>query len=137
MGCPRWTTNLNDVIPEGSSASIALTVSDADTAIALGSGDVAVLGTPRVVALCEEAAVAAIAGLLPEGETTVGTSIRMDHLSATGVGGTVTATATVAEVDDKKIAFVLIVEDRGKAAARGTHTRFVVNRRLFDGTFVG
>ncbi len=63
------------MISQGTAASISLTVTEQDTAIVLGSGDVAVLGTPRVVALCEEAAVAALAGFLPDGATTVGTSI--------------------------------------------------------------
>ncbi len=120
------------MIPKGASASIVLTVTDADTAVALGSGDVAVLGTPRIVALCEEASVAALSGSLPEGATTVGTSITIDHLIATGVGGTVTATATVTEVVGKKVSFGLVVEDGDRIAARGAHTRLVVDRARFQ-----
>ena len=116
----------------GTSTSIALKVSDADTAIALGSGDVAVLATPRVVALCEEAAVAGLAGSLPEGATTVGTSISVDHLIATGVGCSVTATATVTEVDGKKVSFSLVVKDGDRIAASGIHMRFIVDRQRFE-----
>lgn len=125
------------MIPQGVSASIVLTVTDADTAVALGSGDVAVLGTPRIVALCEEAAVAALSGSLPEGATTVGTSVNIDHLIATGIGGTVTATATVIEVEGKKVSFTLSVEDGGKIAASGSHTRFVVDRARFEESAIG
>lgn len=125
------------MIPQGASASIVLTVTDADTAVALGSGDVAVLGTPRIVALCEEAAVAALSGSLPEGATTVGTSVNIDHLIATGIGGTVTATATVIEVEGKKVCFTLSVVDGGKIAASGSHTRFVVDRARFEESAIG
>lgn len=102
-----------------------------DTAIALGSGDVAVLATPRVVALSEEAAVAALAGSLPGGATTVGTTITLDHLAASGVGSSVTATATVISVEGKKILFSVDVRESDKLVAKGTHTRFVVDRTRF------
>lgn len=123
---------LIEMISEGASSSVSLIVSDADTSIALGSGDVAVLGTPRIVALCEEAAVAALAEFLPEGSTTVGTSVSIDHLAPTGVGGAVIATATVTEVDGKKASFRLVVTDGDKIVARGTHTRVVVDRERFE-----
>lgn len=120
------------MISSGTSASISLVVADRDTAIALGSGAVAVLGTPRVVALSEEAAVAALAGSLPEGATTVGTNITLDHLVATGVGSTVTATATVTSVEGRKISFSVEVRESDKLAARGTHSRFIVDRARFE-----
>ena len=120
------------MITEGTSESASLVVSDADTALAIGSGDVAVLGTPRVVALCEEAAVGALAGQLPDGATSVGTHVSIDHLIATAVGGTVTATATVTRVQDKKISFDIELLEGNRTAARGTHTRFIVDRVRFE-----
>lgn len=66
-------------IEMGTSATVRLVVGDSDTAIALGSGDVPVLGTPRIVALMEQAAVAALAGTLDEGVTSVGTRITVDR----------------------------------------------------------
>lgn len=119
------------MISSGTSASISLVVMEQDTAIALGSGDVAVLATPRVVALSEEAAVAALAGSLPGGATTVGTTITLDHLAASGVGSSVTATATVISVEGKKILFSVDVRESDKLVAKGTHTRFVVDRTRF------
>lgn len=119
------------MISSGMSASISLVVLEQDTAIALGSGDVAVLATPRVVALSEEAAVAALAGSLPGGATTVGTTITLDHLAASGVGSSVTATATVISVEGKKILFSVDVRESDKLVAKGTHTRFVVDRTRF------
>jgi predicted thioesterase len=120
------------MITEGITASTSLVVTAADTAVALRSGDVVALGTPRVVALCEQAAVAALAGLLPEQSTTVGTNINIDHLAATPVGGTVTASATVTAVDGRTISFSLVVVEGEGDVARGVHTRAVVDRKRFE-----
>lgn len=119
------------MISPGISASVSLVVTEHDTAIAFGSGDVAVLATPRVVALSEEAAVAVLAGSLPEGATTVGTNITLDHLAATGVGSSVTATAAVTSIEDKQVSFSVEVRENDKLVARGTHTRFIVDRTRF------
>ena len=70
-----------------------LDVRDGDTAVALRSGEVAVLGTPRLIALCEEASLQAIAGQVADGHTTVGMRVQLDHLAPTAVGFTVTAEA--------------------------------------------
>ena len=53
-----------------------MTVTDADTALAWRSGSVPVLASPRVIALCEEASIAALAGALGEGETSVGMRVQ-------------------------------------------------------------
>ena len=68
-----------------------MTVTDADTAIAWRSGSVPVLATPRVIALCEEASVAALAGALREGETSVGMRVQIDHVQPTAIGADVSA----------------------------------------------
>lgn len=120
------------MISEGASASISLTVTSDDTAIAFGSGDVAVLGTPRVVALCEEAAVAALAGQLPEGATSVGSNVNIDHTAASAIGRTVLASATVSAIEGRKISFDLVVTESDTIAARGTHIRYVVDRSRFE-----
>src|SRR4051812_4552693 len=70
----------------GVRAELHHVVTDADTAASLRSGDVAVLGTPKVVALCEEVAIQAIAGSLPPGHTTVGMRVQIEHLQPTAVG---------------------------------------------------
>lgn len=119
------------MIIKGMTGTAELTVSDRDTAIALGSGDLSVLGTPRVVALCEEAAVAVLAGLLPPGATSVGTQIQIDHTAASAVGASVTAKATVLGVESKKITFDVELVDRDSVVASGTHTRFIVDHDQF------
>ena len=122
------------MIDVGLSEVISATVMAGDTAIALGSGDVAVLGTPRVVALCEEAAVAVLAGVLPQGSTSLGTRIHVDHVAASAVGAAVTAKATVSGVEGKEVTFEVELLDGDTVAAVGTHTRFIVDRIRFEGS---
>jgi len=120
-------------IEPGMAAVVGLVVEEADTAIALGSGDVPVLGTPRVVALMEQAAVSAIAGSLDEGFTSVGTRIAVDHLAPSFVGATVEAVAEVVGVDDHAISFRITAHEGDRLVARADHTRFIVNRHQFLG----
>lgn len=114
------------------SASVELVVSDADTAIALGSGTVPVLATPRVVALVEAAACRAVEAGLEPGQTTVGTRIELDHLRPTPVGGHVTAHAELTAVDRARLTFnVHATDGDGQVVARGIHTRAIVDAARF------
>jgi predicted thioesterase len=97
----------------------------------VGSGDVPVLGTPRLLALAEAATVRATAGRLPGSATSVGTRIELEHLAATPIGGTVTATATLSTVDGRRLAFTVAVRDGEQLVARGTIERVVVDRERF------
>ncbi|MBT8202531.1 MAG: thioesterase [Acidimicrobiia bacterium] len=116
----------------GLTAEIALVVGDADTAIAFGSGDVPVLATPRLIALCEEATVAAIAGQLPDGTTTVGTRVEADHTRASFAGDSVTARATLVDADGRRLQFTVTVGDReGTPVAVARIWRVVVERDRF------
>lgn len=118
-------------ISVGATATLGFTVHESDTAVALGSGDVAVLGTPRLVAWCEAATVAAVENGLEAGQTTVGTTVSIDHLAPTAVGGAVTVMATVSTVDGRQITFdVTAADDRGPIG-RGAVTRVVVDRERF------
>ena len=134
---PDGVRNLTAMIQSGLNASITLVVDEASTAIALGSGDVPVLGTPKVVALCEEAAVAAIDGQLESGQTTVGTHISLDHTAPSKVGSTVVATATVISTDDRSVAFAVEVTEADQTVATATHRRAIVNRDQFLSRFSG
>lgn len=119
------------MVSTGASATIVHVCDERSTAISLGSGDVPVLGTPKVVALAEEAAVAAIAGALEPGTTTVGTHVDIAHVAPTPIGGTVRATAVVTEVDRRRIGFSIEVVDGDTVVAQGSHRRAVVDRRRF------
>jgi predicted thioesterase len=115
----------------GLTAKVQLTVSDADTAQALGSGDVPVLGTPRVVALAEAATVAATARVLESGQTTVGVRVELDHRSATPVGRSVVAEALLTKVDGRRLTFEVTVRDGDTVAAEGRVERVLVDRHRF------
>jgi predicted thioesterase len=111
----------------GRTASVALVVTDADTAIALRSGDVPVLGTPRVLALVEEASVKAVEGAVPSGQTTVGMRVQLDHLQPTKVGTRVEAEATLEKVEGRRLTFTVSVTDQSGLIAVAKITRVIVD----------
>lgn len=116
----------------GRGATATMTVTEADTAIALRSGDVPVLGSPRVVALAEEAAVAAVAGSLPEDRTSVGVTVELEHNAPSRIGEQVTAEATLEVVDGRKLQFAISVRNAsGVEVANLRHRRVVVARDSF------
>ena len=115
----------------GLHGSAKLVVGDADTAIAHHSGDVPVLATPRLIALCEEAAIVAVAGELISGTTTVGMRVQVDHLAPTNVGSSVAAEATLEKVEGRRLTFTVSVSDHGGLVAAGKVTRVVVNTEHF------
>ncbi|MFF4894203.1 thioesterase family protein [Micromonospora chersina] len=115
----------------GLTARVELTVTDTDTAQAVGSGDVPVLGTPRLLALAEAATVAATATRLPSGSTTVGTRVELEHRAATPVGRTVAARAELVKVDGRRLTFEVIVTDGNEVVATGRVERALVDRQRF------
>ena len=115
----------------GRTASVALVVTDADTAIALRSGDVPVLGTPRVLALVEEASVKAVEGALSPGETTVGMRVQLDHLQPTKVGTRVVADATLEKLEGRRLTFTVAVTDQCGLIAVAKVTRVIVDVERF------
>ena len=115
----------------GRTATVTLVVAEADTALALRSGDVPVLGTPRVIALAEQATVEALDGVLPEGRTTVGYQVQLAHLTPTPIGGTVVAEATLEQVEGRRLTFRVSVNDARGLVAAGRITRVIVERTRF------
>ena len=117
--------------PPPSSATATLTVGEADTAIALRSGDVAVLGTPRIVALCEEATCAAFGPQLEPGETTVGTRVEIAHRLPVAIGEQVVAVATLERTEGRRLRFTVSVTSEKGLVAAGKISRAVVDRKAF------
>src|SRR5436309_8511608 len=116
-------------VETGLSGAVDLVVTDADTALAQHSGSVPVLGTPRIVALCEEATVAAVAGSLAEGQTTVGMRVELSHLAPTNVGSKVRAEATLEKTEGRRLTFTVSVSDDHGLVAAGKITRVVVDEQ--------
>lgn len=118
------------------SAEITHTVTADDTAIALGSGDLPVLATPRLLAWCEEATCAALD--LDPARTSVGTRVDIEHLAASPVGAVVTATATVIHTDGRLLRFQVVVQDSsGQLLGTGEVRRVVVDRERFMNRVAG
>ena len=115
----------------GLSARVELTVTEADTAQNLGSGDVPVLATPRVLALAEAATVAATARQMPGGLTTVGVRAEVEHHTATPIGRRVNAVATLTKVDGRKLIFEVVVRDGETTVADVRVERVILDRQRF------
>ena len=126
--------------PEGAAqARLEREVTPADTARAIGSGSLEVLGTPRLLAWCEAATCAAIDPLLDQGTTSVGTRVSLDHLAASPVGARLEVAATRTHVDGRLHRFAVATRELGpdgapgKIVASGEVTRIVVDTERFLG----
>ena len=115
----------------GLNAEITLTVTEMDTATKWGSGLVPVFGTPSLVGLMEAAAVKALDGKLPEGQTTVGGHIDVRHLAATPVGMQVRARAELTSIDGKKLTFRIEALDDVEKIGEALHERVVIDKEKF------
>ena len=114
-------------------ATLTFRVTDADTALAVGSGSLPVLGTPRLLAWLEAATCAALDPVLTEGSTSVGTRVQLEHLAASPVGASVEVSASSAYVDGRLHRFTVSARDvsSGKVLAAGEITRVVVDAERF------
>jgi len=122
------------------SATLTFTVTDDDTAAAVGSGSLPVLGTPRLLAWCEAATCAALEPTLSDGSTSVGTRISLEHLAASPVGQEVEVSASTTYVDGRLHRFTVRARHLGgdgKVIGSGEVTRVVVDAERFLGRLQG
>ena len=120
----------------GMKGEVSTLVEREDTAVEVGSGSLLVYATPCMVALMEGAACEAVEAAMPEGQTTVGTSLAISHLSATPVGLEVRAEAEVIAVEGKIITFSVTAYDEAGKIGEGTHKRCIVtSQRFLDKTY--
>jgi fluoroacetyl-CoA thioesterase len=128
----------------GLEAAFRYTLAEADTAAAVGSGDVPVLATPRLLALAEAATVAAISPHLPQGVTSVGTSASLEHRRASPIGAELVVEAELTEIDGRRLVFSFIARESGhqtgapdddggddRVVGAGTVERVLVDRQAF------
>jgi fluoroacetyl-CoA thioesterase len=119
----------------GLSAQLELTVGPEDTAEHFRSGDVPVLATPRLIALCEEATCRATDGHLTDVQASVATRVQFDHLAPVAVGGVVMAEATLVKVEGRRLIFTVSAArlggDGGGLVGAGRVTRVLVDRAAF------
>ena len=123
-----------DGLTTGARATLRITVTDADTALAAGSGDVPVLATPRLLALAEAACCAAIAPRMTPDRTSVGTVVRLEHRQASPVGAELDIEAELTEISGSRLVFMFIArpaDDSDRVVGAGTVERVVVDRERF------
>ena len=123
----------------GKTANATTVVTDANTAKAVGSGNLPVFSTPMMVALMEEAACNVLAEFLnteqkaeqKSEQSSVGTQINVEHTAASPIGAVITASATITAVDGRKVSFDLHARDEKNDIGKGTHTRFIIDVERF------
>ena len=118
-------------ITVGMKGEVGTLVEREDTAKEVGSGSLLVYATPCMVALMEGAACEAIQEALSDTQTTVGTELNIQHISATPVGLEVRAEAEVIAVEGKVITFQVTAFDEAGEIGNGTHKRVIVNAQKF------
>ncbi len=106
-------------------------VTEEDLVSKLGNIPIAVLSTPRLIQLLESAAVAAIRDFIPQDQVSLGTEVRMKHLSATPLGMKVTANALLKGIEKNRLSFLVDAYDEKEKVAEGEHERILVSKERF------
>lgn len=130
LGLPGFFVYMSDLTP-GLIGETTQVVTTEYTAASMGSGLVRAYATPALVALMENAAVAATRDKLPAGQTTVGIEINIRHLAATPIGMQVRARAELTRVEGRRLFFTVDAWDDVEKIGEGTHARFVVDEERF------
>lgn len=110
----------------GTVHEINVTVEDNMTAESMKSGSLPVLATPYMIALMEQASAELCQQFLPEGISTVGTMVNIQHLAATSLGAPVRTVATLTAFDGRKASFDVVSYDNAGVIGKGTHERFTI-----------
>jgi predicted thioesterase len=121
----------SETLNPGLSATLSARVTEENVAAAWGSGNLPVFATPAMIALMESAAAAAVQDKLPPGCSTVGTELKVRHLSPTPVGLEVRAVAELVEQDRRRLSFKVEAWDPAGKIGEGTHERFIVENDRF------
>lgn len=112
---------------EGTSYIKEITVTKNDTAIKMGSGDLEVYATPAMIALMENASKSLVINDLPEGFTTVGIEMNVQHIKSSPIGANIKCRATLIKIDRKKLFFEVEASDDNGLIGKGSHIRYIVN----------
>lgn len=116
----------------GEKNSVELVVTESDTALAMKSGSLKVLATPKLICLVEEAAANLAEKFLPAEYTSVGISVDVKHTAPTPVGLKVRVEVELIEVDGRKLTYDVSASDAEGEVLSGRHDRFIVNREKFQ-----
>lgn len=121
-----------DDLKPGRTGHAEMIVGTNDTAPRVGSGRIAVLATPVMINLIEEAALDAVEAVLPDGKQSLGTHLDVSHIAATPVGMRVTATAELVRIEGRKLIFRVEARDEADLIGEGMHSRVVVTAATFS-----
>ncbi len=108
-----------------------MTVGEDDTATSHGTGDVAVLSTPRLLQLMQNATMDALDGHLPDGMMTAGLRINLDHLHGSGVGTTVTSKAVLTRLEGRRLVFEVEAHANDRLVGIGRIIRVQIDKESF------
>jgi len=122
---------MSQILVPGIRLTTNKTVTESDAASIYGPGYQNVFSTPAMIALMQQTAMRAVEACLDEGEVTVGTEINVKHLKAARVGESVTCTATLKEVNGRRLLFHVVVIDEAGKIGEGHHERFIIEHRKF------
>lgn len=106
-------------------------VGEGDLVRQLGNIDVDVLATPRLVQLMEAAAVQTIQEFIPPEQLSLGTRVKIRHLSPTPLGMKVIAHALLKEINGNRLFFLIDAYDEVERVAEGEHERVLVSKEGF------
>ncbi len=115
----------------GLNGKFEMMVRDEDLVSQLGSIDMDVLSTPRLVQLMEAAAIKAIQEFIPPDQLSLGTHVKIKHLSPTPLGMKVVAHAILKEVNENRLIFLVDAYDEMEKVAEGEHERILVSKERF------
>ena len=121
----------NTYLKTGMTGGKSAKVTEENTASSVGSGSLAVFSTPYMVALMESACVEAVDKALPEGFSTVGTSLEIKHLAATPLGMNVRASCVLTQIEGRELSFTVEAFDDAGKIGEGFHKRFIVENEKF------
>ncbi|MBQ9066421.1 MAG: thioesterase family protein [Clostridia bacterium] len=119
------------MLATGMKGHLERSVTEKQTAVHMGSGELPVFATPAMVALAEETAWRSVVEGLEPGQGTVGTKMELSHLSATPIGMTVRCETELVEIDRRKLVFSIQAFDEVEKIAEGRHERFIINEESF------
>lgn len=118
-------------LKEGTIFTKGTKVSQNDTAIKMGSGDLEVYATPSMIALMENTAKSLVINELPQGYTTVGIEMNVKHVKSSPVGANITCKVVLTKIDRKKLFFDVEAKDDKGVIGSGSHIRYIVNSNDF------
>ena len=118
-------------ITTGITGEKSVAVKIENTALAMGSGTLRVFATPAMIALIEGCCAESVEDMLPQGITTVGTKVEVEHLAASPIGASILCKSKLTAYDGRRLDFEVEVFDNAGLIGKGTHTRFTVEAQRF------